>query len=217
MRKKAKISKRPPTRFGRREEEREPRQLVLVVCEGECTEPYYFDSLRRSYGLSNVRIAGRECGSSPQSVVDYALEMQKKGLGYDRIFCVIDRDEHERFDAAVQRVRDMEQNGLPIEAIISYPAFEFWYVLHFEYTRSPIIRSGARSPGENAIRHLKTHIPHYSKKDEDMFQSLKERLGGALANARRSCEDAVADGEPNPSTDIHKLIYYLQNLANSQT
>ena len=54
---------------------REPYDLVLIVCEGGKTEPKYLQELRDAFKLStaNIRIAGDECGSSPRSVVDYAL------------------------------------------------------------------------------------------------------------------------------------------------
>lgn len=81
----------------RRRQRREPYDLVLIVCEGAKTEPLYFSKLRDALRLShvNVRICGKECGSSPLSIVDYALSEFEREGEYDRIFCVFDKDRHE--------------------------------------------------------------------------------------------------------------------------
>jgi len=80
----------------REAQKREPYDLVLIVCEGGKTEPKYLRELRDAFKLStaNIRIAGDECGSSPRSVVDYALTMYRKEKKYNRVFCVFDKDRH---------------------------------------------------------------------------------------------------------------------------
>jgi hypothetical protein len=61
-------------------EKREAYDRVLIVCEGGKTEPKYLQELRDAFRLSaaNIRIVGDECGSSPRSVVDYALKTYRK-------------------------------------------------------------------------------------------------------------------------------------------
>lgn len=80
----------------REAQKREPYDLVLIVCEGGKTEPKYLQELRDAFKLStaNIRIAGDECGSSPRSVVDYALTTYRKEKKYNRVFCVFDKDRH---------------------------------------------------------------------------------------------------------------------------
>jgi hypothetical protein len=53
---------------------RAPRRFILVVCEGEKTEPNYIAHYKKGLGLCNVKleICGKECGSDPLSVVEYA-------------------------------------------------------------------------------------------------------------------------------------------------
>jgi hypothetical protein len=199
---------RSPARFGRREAVRDPRPLILIVCEGECTEPYYLDGLRRDLGLSNVRVAGKECGSDPAGVVQYALDRHSKNK-FEHIFCVVDRDEHASFDAAIAKVRTAAEAGIPIEIIPSYPSFEFWYILHFEFSRAPIVRSGKTSPGANAVRLLKKHINGYEKAQLDLWTQLKENLLKAIKNSRQARIEASQDDELNPSTDVDKLVSFL--------
>ena len=199
---------RSPVQFGRREAVRDPRPLILIVCEGECTEPYYLDGMRRDLGLSNVRVAGKECGSDPASVVQYALDRHSKDK-FEHIFCVVDRDEHASFEAAIAKVRSAFEAGIPIKIIPSYPSFEFWYILHFEFSRAPIVRTGATSSGANAIRLLKQHIADYEKARLDMWTHLKNDLPQAIKNSRQVRNEATQDGALNPSTDVDKLVSFL--------
>jgi hypothetical protein len=204
---------RPPVRLGRIEEVRPGAERVLIVCEGECTEPFYIDDLRRDLQLTSVEVRGRECGSDPRSVVDYALEQYAEDTALDRIFCLIDRDEHASFDEARQVAKQANRNGVPIQVIASFPSFEFWYLLHYTYTRAPIVREGNRSPGQNAERALKSQLADYTKSRRDLWTILRKKVPTAVANSKRATAEARADGEPNPSTEVHKLVAYLMRLA----
>lgn len=115
----------------RRAERRAPYDSVLIVCEGEKTEPGYFEEMRKFLGLSNanIKVCGEECGSSPSSVVDFALTTyrKEKNFFYDRVYCVFDRDQHARYNAALDKIKRVRLgNGSTIEAITSIPCFEYW-------------------------------------------------------------------------------------------
>ncbi len=85
--------------LARRKAKRKPYDKVLIVCEGEKTEPNYFEDLKDYYKLSstNVEVAG-DCGSSPTSVVSHARDLYRKaekyGDAFDKVFCVFDKDTH---------------------------------------------------------------------------------------------------------------------------
>jgi hypothetical protein len=80
----------------RRGPTREPYDRILIVCEGEKTEPDYFEDLRRHFRLSsaNIEIAENDEGSNPINVVDCAIKRYRSDRGYDRVYCVFDRDRH---------------------------------------------------------------------------------------------------------------------------
>jgi len=90
----------------RRKSKRAAYDKVLIVCEGEKTEPNYFKELVIFYAINtaNVAIDG-SCGSSPISVVRQAVKLYKseakKGDPYDRVYCVFDRDSHSTYDEAL--------------------------------------------------------------------------------------------------------------------
>jgi hypothetical protein len=198
---------------------REPYDRVLIVCEGSKTEPSYLRELIAHHQLSsaNVQIVG-DGGAAPISVVDYAIEQFEKDPDYNSVFCVFDRDEHNSFDAAVQRVRDkalIRREGrrrlgnARFEAITSTPCFEYWILLHYVYTSAEMPRFVDVLPRLRAIPELR----NYDKSDRNLFARTCDRLNDALNHADRANQAALAAGCGNPTTHMPILIRYLQQLA----
>ena len=125
-------------RLQRRAAKRDPYAKVLIVCEGEKTEPYYFQDLRNHYGLNtaNIEVCG-ECGSDPNSVLSFAKQRyrEEKDAGdvFDKVFCVFDKDAHVNYGAALNTIATVQPRDTFI-AINSVPCFEYWLLLHFVYT-----------------------------------------------------------------------------------
>lgn len=198
----------------RRKKLREPYDVVLIVCEGAKTEPAYFSSLKNELRLSstNIHICGRECGSAPISVVDYAIDECKKSGGYNRVYCVFDKDRHVSYVAAVDKVRRTKlRGGTKIFAITSVPCFEYWLLLHFDDSARPYGASARLSPCEELLKDLKTHIADYEK-GIDVFQITYPSVAQAIRRAELRDRNCTADGTDNPSTKMHELVTYLQSL-----
>jgi hypothetical protein len=206
---------RPESQTKRRGPKREPYDRVLIVCEGEKTEPYYFNELKDHYRLSTANISVTPAsGSDPLSIVHTAKSIKadatRQRNPYDRVYCVFDRDEHANFEAACQQMADAR-----LDSARSWPCFEVWLLLHFRYSREPLARSGRRSPADNCIRTLREQrgMEDYQKARRGLFAKLLPRLeADAKVNAERSRRDACTDGEDNPSTEVHTLVAYLQQL-----
>lgn len=189
---------------------------VLIVCEGEKTEPMYFGGLIDFYKLNtaNVKVDGA-CGSSPGSVVSYAIDLYKnecrKGDPYDRVYCVVDRDAHPDFEVAIRRLQAQKPSGV-FFSVVSIPCFEYWLLCHFIYTRSELAATDRKSSGDVALDELRKYWPDYRKGVPDVFGRLIDQLEFAKANARRGRDDVRASGGENPSTQVYELVEYLQNL-----
>ena len=203
----------------RRGPRREPYDRVLIVCEGSKTEPNYLRELIVHHQLSsaNVQIVG-DGGAAPVSVVDYAIEQFEKDPDYNSVFCVFDRDEHASFDAAVQRVRDKKLirregrrrlGSARFEAITSIPCFEYWILLHFQYTTATMSRFADVEPRLRAIPAL----AGYNKGATGLFVRTQAHLLAALDRADRANQSALDDGSCNPTTQMPTLIRYLKLLA----
>jgi len=111
--------------FERKPGNRLPRSITLIVCEGE-TERAYFEAARLRLGLrpAEVVIAENTHGSAPISVVACAEQKADEDGGYDFIFCVFDRDAHESFSRAREKINALagrRKKPLPIQEIISIP------------------------------------------------------------------------------------------------
>jgi hypothetical protein len=202
----------------RKQARRRPYEKILIVCEGEKTEPYYFMEVVDFYELhtANVSISG-ECGSAPRSVVEHGMDLyaaEKKAFPknpFDRVYFVFDRDQHETYDEAMRTI----QSGKPKNtffAINSVPSFEFWLLLHFTYTTQPFKTNGKTSSGEAVLKELKVHMPKYEKGSKNIFGELQSRLATAKNYANLVNAHAKAHKTDNPTTQVHVLIEFMQNM-----
>ena len=201
----------PHRNFQRRPSRRSPKARVLVVCEGERTEPLYFKAMRDRLRLNTLVVKATK-GVDPRTLVNMAREEERKerrnGERFDFVYCVFDRDSHPQFDEASKTALD---RGFKLAR--SWPCFEFWLLLHFEVVRAPYARKGSVSPCDACIHDLRKYVPEYSKGDHTTFDALWPRLEDAIENADKATADAEATGERNPSTEVHELVVRLRNLA----
>ena len=217
------FSKRKATKLKqlqRVKESREPYDKVLIVSEGEKTEPHYLTALRDHLKLSqtNIKIDSNS-DSSPTSVVKYAKELIKESIKdpYDHVFCVIDRDLHTDFNTAISQIDGYRNKDTELHAIVSNPCFEYWVLLHFNYTTKLFGTSGD-SPCMDLIKNdLKVFIEDYEKGDKTiMLPIIKSGLEMAVANAKRANETAKRNGTDNPTTEMDELVEYLKSLKSKR-
>lgn len=193
---------------------REPRRVVLIVCEAEKTEPEYLHALRHAHRLNRqqVRIvSGRRAGSSPHRTVRFARrECQsalQRGLKFDTVWCVFDDDGRPN---AADVLQDARNAGFKVA--YSNPCFELWYVLHFEdHTRSV--------DSTTIIRRLRKFIPNYSK-SEYPEKALDPGRLDAIRRAEELREYHRRNGNleiHNPSTTADKLVCFLDRLGRADS
>jgi len=201
---------RTASELTRRKARREPYAKVLIVCEGEKTEPNYFNGLRDCYGLNsaNVEVCG-DCGTDPIGIVKYAKRRYKEerdaGDAFDRVYCVFDKDSHHSYNNAKESIRTAKPKNVYF-AITSVPCFEYWLLLHFDDTTKPFRRC------EDVITVLKNHMPGYNKGQRDTFSFLINKLDAAKKNAHKAIQAATSGDTDNPTTQVHELVEYLQNI-----
>lgn len=200
----------------REKAKRDPYDRILIVCEGEKTEPDYLRELIDYLKLNsaNVEVDGN-CDSSPDKILTYAKkcynEEIKKGEAYDKVYCVFDKDSHTTYDATVLAIRGLKPKAT-YQAITSVPCFEYWVLLHYNYITRPFVRTETKSPCDSVIDELKTYMPAYKKGDKGVFNEIMKQTDFAVANSLRACEQAKQTDTDNPTTLMHELIEYLRNL-----
>jgi len=200
----------------RRKGNRETYSKVLIVCEGEKTEPNYFNGLKDYYALNsaNIKVCG-ECGSDPLSIIKYGKQLYREerdaGDAFDKVYCVFDKDSHPNYPEAMSVIKRATPKDTFI-AINSVPCFEYWLLLHFNYTTRSYMSLPGNSVCNQVMTELKAYMPVYAKGQRGVFAALIGQLDFAMNNARRVLQDAERHGADNPSTRVHELVGFLRNI-----
>ena len=180
----------------------------LIVCEGERTEPNYFNALvgGRNSKVLSVDVLGE--GQSTCRLVRTAIEERDKSMiEYDRVWVVFDKDDFTDFNEAIALARS---NG--ICSAWSNESFELWYYLHFQYLDTPISRSQYIDALNREIRKFEPEYS-YQKNDNGTYAILCKygNLDLAIRHAERL--EALYHGTNfaahKPCTKVHHLVKEL--------
>lgn len=181
------------------------KDTILIVCEGEQTEPNYFRAFSKNHRLKiDVEIEGT--GYNTDSLVKKAIKFKEEKeqikKPYIEIWCVFDRDDFEKvnFNNAFELAK---QNGIKIA--YSIECFELWYLLHFEYMKSAISR-------QQYIEKLNELMPEkYKKNNLRTYFLLKDKQNIAIKNAKKLLDEYHSERlyDRNPSTTVFQLVERL--------
>jgi len=198
----------------RRRGNRPPYDRVLIVCEGLKTEPYYFGEIRQKAKIPSayIYVVPSGMGTNPISVVKYAEAVfNDKGKGFERIYAVFDRDDHQDYANAIHmaearngRLRNEEKQPVTFEAIVSVPCFELWLLLHFLDVRSWMHR-------DSVLKQLRNYISDYEKGMPNLFGMTEPALATAIdrASALKRTNQRIPGEELY--TDVHELVDRLNS------
>ncbi len=227
MARKIKVPNEVLKRFAREEKKRKTnvrtkRQYFLIVCEGEATEPNYFEGLKQDLPkgvLTSYQIDITGTGMNTQSLVDEALRLMKiyeknKFQKIDKLWVVFDKDSFtpQDFNAAIQRCENSN-----IGSAWSNEAFELWYLLHFQYYEHAMSRQVYKEMIENYLKPFLGNEFTYEKNSRKMYDLLKEygSLNDAIRNGKRLAnrfEGRQDYANHNPCTMVWALVKELMKL-----
>lgn len=187
---------------------------ILILCEGGKTEPGYFKAIRNDKMLANqlagLRIVIHDTKkNTAKELVAEAIalmkEARKEQNPYDEVWIVVDRDGYSKHPESFDRAR---ATGINIG--FSSTCFEFWILLHFEYTTAPFANCDA------VIQRLRNHLPGYDKA-ENYYDTLKPLIPQAIQRSQQIIEhwENVAAGQIwtyNPYSDVGILVNKLLGL-----
>ncbi|MEA5260613.1 RloB family protein [Arcicella aquatica] len=190
------------------------KPTILIVCEGENTEPSYFKQFR----LSSATIKAVGEGYNTTSLVNRALQLANKGK-YEQVWCVFDKDDfnNNSFNDAI-KIAEANRFGVAY----SNQSFEYWIILHFED------HQGGNMPRIDYDIKINKLLKPYNLKyegnkskliTEDIFQLLndidtdtgKERVKLAIKRAERNYNqfDHTNPAIEESSTTVFKLVSEL--------
>ena len=186
------------------------RQRILIVCEGEKTEPHYFESfkMRLPKGMiRNIVIEGQ--GMNTTSLVNAATRKVKDSNDrFDQVWIVFDRDS---FTANHVNTACSRCDQLGYKIAFSNEAFELWYILHFEYLDAKITRSDYIIKLNKIFKKL--GIASYKKNQKEIYTILQNHgdQSKAIANAKRlaTFHTNVSPSDSKPSTSVYLLVEEL--------
>lgn len=178
---------------------------ILIVCEGEKTEPNYFRKFPSNPEVyDSIDVYGT--GYNTVSLINEAIRIKKLALQkrdpYIETWCVFDKDDFsvESFGNAIKLA---EKNQ--IKCAYSIEAFEVWYMLHFNYYDSAFSRSQYKEKLSELLK--KTYL----KNNEEMFSLLKNRQNRAMQNAQKLYykQYLLPLKKQNPVTTVFYLVERL--------
>ena len=188
-------------------------KCIFILCEGEDkhSEYAYFTSLLKDYPIKGnrvkIEIVPTEKNTGKELVLEASKKIQSKFKNIDEAWVVYDQDGYtkhaETFDLA---------KNLGIHIAFSATSFEYWILLHFEYTTTYFSKS------EDIISYLKKkNYINYAKNSKDIYEKTLNNLEIAITNAQRLRKDKektdynIPIYSMNPYTDIDILISCIQN------
>ncbi|KAA0580850.1 RloB family protein [Azospirillum sp. Sh1] len=212
------VPKRSLPALGRSAAKVTPEKTIVVFCEGERTEPDYLRSFADTWRNPRIQVEARGGLGDPKDLVELAKnrrdqirrQARRDSLrANDEVWCLFDRDSHERVHDARKQARDL---GIPVG--FSNPCFEIWALFHFQWYDSQIDRHALQ-------KMLRNHLPKYHHSDNPVFDHslMKERYDTAKKNAERSLREREGEGKANgnPSTDVFVLLEEIRGSDRTVT
>lgn len=189
------------------------RKKILIMCEGENTEPSYFNNFRLT--SADVRVAG--LGISSIELIE-KTKRQPDLHRYDEVWCVYDLDDRESsFNSSLRLATKYGFN-----VAYSIQAFEYWILLHFmDHNGSPLhrkdcmnfinkyLKQSGCSPEKSSGKKIDTKIFFILQSIEP--QSGKTRQELAIKRAQRIYDsfDHKNPAKEESSTTVFKLVEEL--------
>lgn len=193
----------------------------LIVCEGEKTEPKYFNALKNRIEavhknpVVTVDIAG--IGKNTESLVQHTIKLRQQApvpYGSDNVWCVFDKDSFtdDQFNKAIQLA---EKNG--IKVAWSNESFELWFLLHFIYFDTALSRELYIDKLDDLFKQHGINKGKYEKNMENSLEILETHgsIDRAIQHATQLSKKFRGKkyAKYNPSTRVHLLLKELIKLS----
>ncbi len=216
------FKKRREERKQRKHEYKIPRaNSYLIVTEGERTEPFYFEGIKRQIedkiggrvdvvAAPVIEIYGE--GSSTGKLIELTERIVKEAkIIYQNIWVVFDKDDFEDFDQAI--AEGMEKG---YKIAWSNQSFEYWLYLHFYYSDSALHRDDWYEKLDGIFQQRRLGNGKYQKNYADIY-NMMDSFGG-VDNAIKNAKHRMAGfrngfdkpSEYDPGTTVHELVQELK-------
>ena len=181
------------------------KKSFLIICEGENTEPDYFNAFRLT--SANIKAVGQGINTIGlvQKAITIKEEERRKGNTFDPYWVVFDKDDFPNNDYN-NAISLAQQNGFMVAH--SNQAFELWFLLHFNLIQGPLHRN-------QYLPKLNNNLTFQYSKDRGigskMYNELLSKQSEAIKNANiilQQMQD-VSPALAESSTTVHLLVEEL--------
>jgi hypothetical protein len=196
------------------------KPTIIIVCEGQKTEPGYFRAMGRHHRIGKLRnfevfdTAGK---TNPLSIVNRAiyereqikLDRERTWEPGDTAWAVFDGDEHRNQDPENWQTAIDKAKTQKINLAIINPCFEFWYLIHYQ-------DATAHMDAKTALKQLQKHRPNYTKAQTLYPDPLLNLTLTAIQRATKIAQQIdrdCLDPYSNPCcSNLPKLVKILLEL-----
>ena len=212
---------------------------IIIACEDSVSSPTYFrmiinELISKKVITQDSFVIAPHKHSNPMGVLQDLKNYKQDGKVYkdfEHKWIVIDRDSprvnggghsKEDFNNSLKNAKSKKSN-LNIEVAYANDSFELWYLLHFEYRNSAILRDEILKLVIQRLKDIDIH--KFAKLNKDnikqenytklIFDTLNPLQITAIKNAKKllnSYGDSHNPESDNPSISIHRLVEILNNL-----
>jgi hypothetical protein len=199
-----------PKDRSRKRGKRKVNKRLFIVCEGKKTEPYYFNKFIEGCNFRGKPVEVKVVKvkkNTARELVDKAESLRE--IPGDEVWAVFDRNGYTKHKEAFQKAKNKR-----VSIAFSSISFEYWILLHFEYT------TRAFSNSEKIIDYIKSKsYIDYKKSDETIYDSIKERTQTAATNAGKVRKYQSGNNpnlevyELNPYTNVDELLDSIKKVS----
>lgn len=174
-----------------------PREVFLVICEGE-TEKEYVELLKQRYRLPIlIKTKVTRTSVNQRLVTQYLSEVGLEKGDNHHVFFVYDAD----VDCIVEKLKKLD--GI---LILSNPCVEVWFILHIKDYRKP--NDSCRIVDELRSAHPIWASYMKGRFTSDQIKCLNENRDIAIERVKRM------DPSGNPASNMYILLEELERASN---
>ena len=187
----------------------------LIVCEGEQTEPNYFNGLRKKinekYGnkvdvlIPSIEVKGT--GKNTTDLVNYTDKfVNYSNKWYGQVWVVFDKDDYsdDQFDKAIRTC--------DYHVAWSNPNFELWILSHLKRVTKYISKDDILKELDKEFQ--KNGLGEYKKDDNKIFEKVTSdgKIHMAIDNCKlmEKINENGQASQRNPMTQVYKVVEGLK-------
>ena len=203
----------------------EPIERYYIFCDGEQTEPNYFEGFKKSIEQNpiyknkihiNIEGLGKE---TKRVICDAQKHIQDNKVKNAQVWCVYDKDSFPEsdFNDVSEIARNLTDANHSYNVAWSNQCIEYWFILHFDYYQS-------NNDRKDYCKYLHTKfkkfgLQRYKKNNPELFNILHTHGNPkqAISNAKKQIAifEGQTDASSAPATKVHLLVEELSKYLPS--